>query len=193
MCYLSVPFIFLSSVYILLCHLTYEVVFIASILKDESLQKRGRLQKRQSFALVKGAALLLEDADAGGLKDGTSSHDVTSPVKKGTGASETQHRHLHAMLEQLRPEDTIKLAVELESVSPVRVRYLIVVSTLASKQESILLGMDFPSSDSTHCTIGLVLPVWSDTQVYLDGDGGFSVTSAEDTKNFKPVSMQTMW
>ncbi|MEQ2278458.1 hypothetical protein XENORESO_018873, partial [Xenotaenia resolanae] len=138
---------------------------------DESLQKRGRLQKRESFALVKGAALLLEDADAGGLKDGTSSHDVTSPVKKGTGASETQHRHLHAMLEQLRPEDTIKLAVELESVSPVRVRYLIVVSTLASKQESILLGMDFPSSDSTHCTIGLVLPVWSDTQVYLDGDG----------------------
>ncbi|XP_047209953.1 protein phosphatase Slingshot homolog 3 isoform X2 [Girardinichthys multiradiatus] len=97
------------------------------------------------------------------------------------------------MLEQLRPEDNIKLAVELESVSPVRVRYLIVVSTLASKQESILLGMDFPSSDSTHCTIGLVLPVWSDTQVYLDGDGGFSVTSAEDTKNFKPVSMQTMW
>ncbi|MEQ2211333.1 hypothetical protein XENOCAPTIV_024984, partial [Xenoophorus captivus] len=60
-------------------------------------------------------------------------------------------------------------AVELESVSLVRVRYLIVVSTLASKQESILLGMDFPSSDS-----------------------GFSVTSAEDTKNFKPVSMQTM-
>ncbi|KAM4732935.1 protein phosphatase Slingshot homolog 3 [Anableps anableps] len=160
---------------------------------DESLQRRGRLQKRESFALVKGAVLLLEDGDAGGLKDDTSSQDGTSPVKKGTGASETRHRHLHAMLERLRPEDTIKLAVELESVSPVRVRYLIVVSTLASKQESILLGMDFPSSDSTHCTIGLVLPVWSDTQVYLNGDGGFSVTSAEDTRNFKPVSMQTMW
>lgn len=24
---------------------------------------------------------------------------------------------------------------------------------------------------SDDCTIGLVLPVWSDTQVYLDGDG----------------------
>uniref|UniRef100_A0A3B3VU30 protein-serine/threonine phosphatase n=1 Tax=Poecilia latipinna TaxID=48699 RepID=A0A3B3VU30_9TELE len=160
---------------------------------DESFQRRGRLQKRESFALVKGAVLLLEDDDARGIKHDTSSQDVTSPVKKGSGASETQHRHLHAMLEQLRPEDTIKLAVELESVSTVRVRYLIVVSTLASKQESILLGMDFPSSESTHCTIGLVLPVWSDTQVYLDGDGGFSVTSAEDTRNFKPVSMQTMW
>uniref|UniRef100_A0A3B3VU23 protein-serine/threonine phosphatase n=1 Tax=Poecilia latipinna TaxID=48699 RepID=A0A3B3VU23_9TELE len=162
---------------------------------DESFQRRGRLQKRESFALVKGAVLLLEDDDARGIKHDTSSQDVTSPVKKGSGASETQHRHLHAMLEQLRPEDTIKLAVELESVSTVRVRYLIVVSTLASKQESILLGMDFPicfnpaKSKFRTCTVSL----WSDTQVYLDGDGGFSVTSAEDTRNFKPVSMQTMW
>lgn len=38
-------------------------------------------------------------------------------------------------------------AVQLESVSPVRVRYLIVVSTLGSKHESILLGMDFPNTD----------------------------------------------
>ncbi|XP_026185938.1 protein phosphatase Slingshot homolog 3 isoform X2 [Mastacembelus armatus] len=53
--------------------------------------------------------------------------------------------------------------------------------------------MDFPNSDSDHCTIGLVLPIWSDTQVYLDGDGGFSVTSAENSRIFKPVSMQTMW
>ncbi|XP_028271371.1 protein phosphatase Slingshot homolog 3 isoform X2 [Parambassis ranga] len=97
------------------------------------------------------------------------------------------------MVELLRPEDTIKLAVQLESVSPVRVRYLIVVSTLGNKQESILLGMDFPTSNSDQCTIGLVMPVWSDTQVYLDGDGGFSVTSAEESRIFKPVSLQTMW
>uniref|UniRef100_A0A672YNM1 protein-serine/threonine phosphatase n=1 Tax=Sphaeramia orbicularis TaxID=375764 RepID=A0A672YNM1_9TELE len=84
-------------------------------------------------------------------------------------------------------------AVQLESVNPVRVRYLIVVSTLGNKQESILLGMDFPNSDSDLCTIGLVMPIWSDTQVYLDGDGGFSVTTAEDKRIFKPVSMQTMW
>lgn len=104
-------------------------------------------------------------------------------------------------------------AVQLESVSTVRVRYLIIVSTLASKQESVLLGMDFPNLErcvcvcgptccnaalsqrklqieflfgewflitlllfalpvcSDLCTIGLVLPVWSDTQVFLDGDG----------------------
>ncbi|XP_076595297.1 protein phosphatase Slingshot homolog 3 [Chaetodon auriga] len=159
---------------------------------DESLQRRGRLQKRESFALVKGAVHLLEDSERADLGE-ESSPTPASPVKEGNGASDTRSRQLHAMVELLRPEDTIKLAVQLESVNPVRVRYLIVVSTLGSKEESILLGMDFPSSDSDQCTIGLVLPVWSDTQVYLDGDGGFSVTSAEEIRIFKPISMQTMW
>ncbi|XP_049441580.1 protein phosphatase Slingshot homolog 3 [Epinephelus fuscoguttatus] len=159
---------------------------------DESLQRRGRLQKRESFALVKGAVLLLEEGERPGLDEETSP-SPPSPVKEGGKAQDMRHRHIHAMIEQLRPEDTIKLAVQLESISSVRVRYLIVVSTLSNKQESILLGMDFPSSDSDHCTIGLVLPVWSDTQVYLDGDGGFSVTTAEETRIFKPISMQTMW
>ncbi|AWP12120.1 putative protein phosphatase Slingshot -like 3 [Scophthalmus maximus] len=146
----------------------------------------------ESFALVKGAVLLLEEGQGVGLHEQTSP-TATSPGKQVGRASDTQHRHIHAMLEQLRPEDNIQLAVQLESVNPTRVRYLIMVSTLGSKQESILLGMDFPNSDSDQCTIGLVLPVWSDTQVYLDGDGGFSVTSAEETRIFKPVSMQTMW
>ncbi|KAM7000811.1 protein phosphatase Slingshot homolog 3 [Tautogolabrus adspersus] len=159
---------------------------------DEGFQNRGRLQKRESFALVKGAVLQLEEGERGCLHEETSS-PPTSPGKEGDGASDKRHRQIHAMVEQLRPEDTIKLAVQLESTSSVRVRYLIVVSTLGNKQESILLGMDFPNSDSDQCTIGLVLPVWSDTQVYLDGDGGFSVTSAEESRIFKPVSMQTMW
>uniref|UniRef100_A0A8D3EFX3 Slingshot N-terminal domain-containing protein n=1 Tax=Scophthalmus maximus TaxID=52904 RepID=A0A8D3EFX3_SCOMX len=135
----------------------------------------------ESFALVKGAVLLLEEGQGVGLHEQTSP-TATSPGKQVGRASDTQHRHIHAMLEQLRPEDNIQLAVQLESVNPTRVRYLIMVSTLGSKQESILLGMDFPNSD--RCV---------DTQVYLDGDGGFSVTSAEETRIFKPVSMQTMW
>ncbi|KAK5864837.1 hypothetical protein PBY51_016046 [Eleginops maclovinus] len=159
---------------------------------NESLQRRGTLQKRESFALVKGAVLLLEEGERVGLHEETCP-SPPSPVKEGNGASDKQHRQLHAMVEQLRPEDTMKLAVQLESISSVRVRYLIVVCTLGNKQESILLGMDFPNSDSDQCTIGLVLPIWSDTQVYLDGDGGFSVTAAEETRIFKPVSMQTMW
>ncbi|XP_066467568.1 protein phosphatase Slingshot homolog 3 isoform X2 [Tiliqua scincoides] len=39
----------------------------------------------------------------------------------------------------------------------------------------------------------MVLPLWSDTQVFLDGDGGFSVTSGGQTRIFKPISVQTMW
>ncbi|XP_070993670.1 protein phosphatase Slingshot homolog 3-like [Oncorhynchus clarkii lewisi] len=159
---------------------------------DESIPRRGRLQKRESFALVKGAVLLLE-GEREEPHEETSPNHFPSPLKLGGGASDTQHRHLHAMVSLLRPEDTIKLAVRLESVSPVRVRYLIVVSTLGNKQESILLGMDFPDTDSDQCTIGMVVPIWSATQVYLDGDGGFSVTSAEETRIFKPVSIQTMW
>ncbi|XP_020308608.1 protein phosphatase Slingshot homolog 3 isoform X1 [Oncorhynchus kisutch] len=160
---------------------------------DESIPRRGRLQKRESFALVKGAVLLLEEGEGEGTHEETSPNHSPSPLKLGGGASDTQHRQLHAMVSLLRPEDTIKLAVRLESVSPVRVRYLIIVSTFSNKQESILLGMDFPDTDRCQCTIGLVVPVWSDTQVYLDGDGGFSVTSAEKTRIFKPVSIQTMW
>ncbi|XP_056294877.1 protein phosphatase Slingshot homolog 3 [Pseudoliparis swirei] len=165
---------------------------LPSISPDETLQKRGRLQKRESFALVKGAVLLLEEGERVSPDEGTCP-TPPSPVKEDGGAPDTRRRHLHAMVEQLRPEDTIKLAVQLESVSSVRVRYLIVISTLGNKQESILLGMDFPNPESDQCTIGLVLPVWSDTQVYLDGDGGFSVTTAEEIQIFKPVSMQTMW
>uniref|UniRef100_A0AAY5L023 protein-serine/threonine phosphatase n=1 Tax=Esox lucius TaxID=8010 RepID=A0AAY5L023_ESOLU len=147
----------------------------------------------ESFAVVKGAVLLLEEGEREGPAEETFPSHTPSPLKLGGGASETQHRHLQAMVSLLRPEDTIKLAVRLESVSSVRVRYLIVVSTLHNKQESLLLGMDFPEAESDQCTIGLVLPIWSATQVYLDGDGGFSVTTAEETRIFKPVSIQTMW
>ncbi|KAM4622206.1 protein phosphatase Slingshot homolog 3 [Polymixia lowei] len=171
--------------------LTLHRIPSSSTAPDESIPRRGRLQKRESFALVKGAVLLLEEGEREEEEETSPTHGEV--LKLGGGASDRSHRHLHAMISLLRPEDTIKLAVQLESVSPVRVRYLIVVCTLNNKQESILLGMDFPNTDSDQCTIGLVLPVWSDTQVFLDGDGGFSVTSAEETRIFKPVSIQTMW
>ncbi|XP_062406017.1 protein phosphatase Slingshot homolog 3 isoform X2 [Sardina pilchardus] len=157
---------------------------------DENIPRRGRLQKRESFALVKGAVLLLEEEQ--GEDESTSPPPQGSP-SSGSRDSNMQHRQLQAMVSLLRPEDTFKLAVQLESVSPVRVRYLIVVSTLSNKNETLLLGMDLPDMQSDQCTIGLVLPVWSDTQVFLDGDGGFSVTTAEVTRIFKPVSLQTMW
>ena len=76
------------------------------------------------------------------------------------------------MVELLRPQDDIRLAAQLEAARPPRLRYLLVVSTGEElSEEAILLGVDFPDSSSHSCTLGLVLPLWSDTQVYLDGDG----------------------
>lgn len=63
---------------------------------------------RESFALVKGAVLLVEEAERVGFREEIP-QTVTSPSKHGCRASDTQRRHLHAMVEHLRPEDTIKL------------------------------------------------------------------------------------
>ncbi|NXU50526.1 SSH1 phosphatase, partial [Turnix velox] len=48
-------------------------------------------------------------------------------------------------------------------------------------------------SSSKTCTIGMVLRLWSDTKIHLDGDGGFSVSTAGRMHIFKPVSVQAMW
>ncbi|KAK2100057.1 Protein phosphatase Slingshot 3 [Saguinus oedipus] len=113
---------------------------------------------------------------------------------------EEQRQHLHLMVQLLRAQDDIRLAAQLEAARPPRLRYLLVVSTREgeglSQNETVLLGVDFPDSrceqgeegrgrgegqgtmalplspaSSPSCTLGLVLPLWSDTQVYLDGDG----------------------
>ncbi|XP_075686489.1 protein phosphatase Slingshot homolog 1 isoform X2 [Rhinoderma darwinii] len=98
------------------------------------------------------------------------------------------------MINLLRCEDRIKLAVRLESWSG-RVRYMVVVYSNGRQdtEENILLGVDFTSKESKSCTIGMVLHLWSDTTMRLDGDGGFSVNTAGRTHVFKPVSVQAMW
>lgn len=77
---------------------------------------------------MKGAVLLLEDGKREGLQE------ETSPIKQGVDASSTRHRHLHAMFELLRPEDTIKL-----------VRPLIYTHVVGSDQ---LLSKNKPVGDS---------------------------------------------
>jgi protein phosphatase slingshot len=60
------------------------------------------------------------------------------------------------------------------------------------------------SSDSTHdldgddsvefeCKVGLVLPIYANSEITLDGDGGFKFVSHQTTHIFKPVSIQAMW
>uniref|UniRef100_A0AAQ5YMJ3 protein-serine/threonine phosphatase n=1 Tax=Amphiprion ocellaris TaxID=80972 RepID=A0AAQ5YMJ3_AMPOC len=103
-------------------------------------------------------------------------------------------QHLQTMFTLLRPEDNIKLAVRLESAHPQVTRYMVVVSTNGRQdtEESVVLGMDFSPVDSS-CSVGLVLPLWSDTLIHLDGDGGFSVSTDTRVHVFKPVSVQAMW
>ncbi|XP_050465654.1 protein phosphatase Slingshot isoform X4 [Cataglyphis hispanica] len=90
----------------------------------------------------------------------------------------------------LRPEETLKMAVKLESVHPGRTRYLVVVScTGRQDEESCLLGIDCHA----RATVGLVLRVLADTAITLDGDGGFKVSVCGRQHIFKPVSVQAMW
>lgn len=58
---------------------------------------------RESFALVKGAVHLLEDAEKSNLDEDLSSEEESEK------APDSQSRQLHAMVEHLRPEDTMKL------------------------------------------------------------------------------------
>uniref|UniRef100_A0A8C7S6A4 protein-serine/threonine phosphatase n=1 Tax=Oncorhynchus mykiss TaxID=8022 RepID=A0A8C7S6A4_ONCMY len=143
-----------------------------------------------SFLTVKGAAVF--------LPRGNGSSPSSAP---GTSQRQNKHtgdlqQHLQTMFTVLRPEDNIRLAVRLESAyaQPQCTRYMVVVSTNGRQdtEESVVLGMDFGSSDSS-CTMGLVLPLWSDTLIHLDGDGGFSVSTVNRVHVFKPVSVQAMW
>ncbi|XP_063125918.1 protein phosphatase Slingshot homolog 3 isoform X10 [Rattus norvegicus] len=153
--------------------------------QDRVIRRRGRLQRRQSFAVLRGAVL--------GLQDGGEGNDAAEadpePMEKPSGEEQpaedqtdngqgsqspwkqVQKRHLHLMVELLRPQDDIRLAAQLEAARPPRLRYLLVVSTGEglSEEETILLGVDFPDSR------------------------GFSVTSGGQSRIFKPVSIQTMW
>ncbi|XP_022050305.1 protein phosphatase Slingshot homolog 1 isoform X1 [Acanthochromis polyacanthus] len=139
----------------------------------------------ESFFMVKGAALFLQQ--------GGSAQEPKTPTHHKHAGDLPQH--LQVMFKVLRSEDRIKLAVRLESGWSDRVRYMVVIYTNGHQdtEENIVLGMDFTDKDSKSCSIGMVLPLWSDTNIHLDGDGGFSVNTAGRSHVFKPVSVQAMW
>ncbi|XP_037609601.1 protein phosphatase Slingshot homolog 1 isoform X2 [Sebastes umbrosus] len=139
----------------------------------------------ESFFMVKGAALFLQQ--------GGSAQGPKTPTHHKHAGDLPQH--LQVMFKILRSEDRIKLAVRLESGWSDRVRYMVVIYTNGHQdtEENIVVGMDFTDKDSKNCSIGMVLPLWSDTNIHLDGDGGFSVNTAGRSHVFKPVSVQAMW
>ncbi|XP_057677385.1 protein phosphatase Slingshot homolog 2-like [Corythoichthys intestinalis] len=142
----------------------------------------------ESFLTVKGAALFLPRGNGSSTSSSASRFSLRSKH-----AGDIQ-QHLQTMFTVLRPEDNIKLAVRLESAHAFLTRYMVVVSTNGRQdtEESVLLGVDFSPVDGS-CSLGLVLPLWSDTLIHLDGDGGFSVSTDCRVHVFKPVSVQAMW
>ncbi|XP_068422706.1 protein phosphatase Slingshot homolog 1 [Clinocottus analis] len=148
-------------------------------------ERRINQSLSESFFMVKGAALFLQQ---GSSHQGQKAH----PPHKHAG---DLPQHLQVMINILRSEDRIKLAVRLESAWTEHVRYMVVVYTSGRQdtEENILLGIDFTTKDCKSCSIGLALPLWSDTKIHLDGDGGFTVNTASRTHVFKPVSVQAMW
>ncbi|XP_062814498.1 protein phosphatase Slingshot homolog 1 [Anolis carolinensis] len=149
-------------------------------------ERRLNLSLSESFFMVKGAALFLQQGNSPqGPRTSTHLHKHAGDLPQ----------HLQVMINLLRCEDRIKLAVRLESAWTDRVRYMVVVDSSGRQdtEENILLGVDFSSKESNSCTIGMVLRLWSDTKIHLDGDGGFSVSTAGKMHIFKPVSVQAMW
>ncbi|KAK2161870.1 hypothetical protein LSH36_108g03049 [Paralvinella palmiformis] len=82
-------------------------------------------------------------------------------------------------------------AIKLESTLENLIRYMAVVSTTGvhDTEECAIIGVDIQQE----ATIGLVLPVWADMTIKLDGDGGFSITTDSRHHIFKPLSVQAMW
>ncbi|XP_077294421.1 protein phosphatase Slingshot isoform X2 [Arctopsyche grandis] len=134
----------------------------------------------ECYFASKGTAVVLAGGGGG-----------TGRTRRSASGSSDIQLHLQSMFNLLRPEETLKMAVKLESVHAQRTRYLVVVSQAGTTgaEEACLLGIDC----NLHTTVGLVLRVLAETAITLDGDGGFSVSVCGRQHIFKPVSVQAMW
>ncbi|CAH0604707.1 unnamed protein product [Chrysodeixis includens] len=145
---------------------------------EDDVGERISKSLNECYFANKGAAVVL-----GGTERGCT-NQWRSPARAHP-QPDIQH-HLQSMFYLLRPEETLKMAVKLESAHAGRTRYLVVV---CRSNEAALLGIDCIERTS----VGLVLRVLADTSIKLDGDGGFSVCVCNQQHIFKPVSVQAMW
>lgn len=144
--------------------------------QEDSSFNRSRASSFEGFFASKGAAYALPDGDF---------------ARRATKHGGEMQLHLQAMVNLLRDEDVLRLVVKLECQYPNRIRYLTIVSAFGPDEEeqSIVMGVDWTDK----ATIGLVVPLYRDTSITLDGDGGFKMMSAGKANIFKPISVQTMW
>ncbi|XP_076244488.1 protein phosphatase Slingshot isoform X2 [Calliopsis andreniformis] len=124
---------------------------------DDDETARSCKSLSECYFAGKGAALVLPP------------NERARPSKRVSAAGCDIQQHLQSMFYLLRPEETLKMAVKLESVHQGRTRYLVVVSCTGRQdaEESCLLGIDCHD----RATVGLVLRVLADTAITLDGDG----------------------
>ncbi|KAL3243774.1 hypothetical protein MRX96_019724 [Rhipicephalus microplus] len=142
--------------------------------EEEEIHRKTQRSISECYFAVKGTALVLPHDESMHVYRCSNNNVVAGDIRA----------HLQSMLYMLRREDTLKMAVKLESAHPAgRTRYLVVVSRTGSlgAEEACLLGIDCNS----RTTIGLVIPVWADARITLDGDGGFSVTSSSGPLHFQ--------
>ncbi|XP_030746870.1 protein phosphatase Slingshot isoform X2 [Sitophilus oryzae] len=170
-----------------------------SEVQDKLDPNRNPKSLSECYFAGKGTAVVLPDADPVSQPEGVENGETTveddsqNAPKGGSNAYQNSapiQRHLQCMFNLLRTEETLKMAVKLESVHPSRTRYLVVASRQGSAgEECCLLGIDC----NEQTTVGLVLRILANTSIRLDGDGGFSVSVCERHHIFKPVSVQAMW
>ncbi|TKR67987.1 hypothetical protein L596_024045 [Steinernema carpocapsae] len=139
---------------------------------------RSNRSLSEFYFTVKGAAVIL-------------SHSDQSLITHPSHGSEIEG-HLQSMLHLIRPQDTLTMAVRLQS-NDNHIRYLAVVTSALESlnRDVLLLGIDYSSSCET--SIGLVVPIWASTKIQVDGDGGITVDSESTLHLFKPISVQAMW
>ncbi|XP_057381526.1 uncharacterized protein LOC130704062 [Daphnia carinata] len=117
--------------------------------------------------------------------------DEASPG--GTCKKTDLQQHLQFMFALLPQDHVLKEVVRLESTHQGRVRYLAVVAYAGSQpddEEACVLGFDWIGEKTT---LGLVLCIYADAGLTLDGDGGFSLCSGGSQHVFKPVSVHVLW
>ncbi|RNA41618.1 phosphatase Slingshot 2 -like protein [Brachionus plicatilis] len=155
----------------------------------------------EKYFVVKDAALILprRSTKFSSSQNISTESDNSSPSSPATGDILI---HLQSMISLIRPCDTIILAVKLSSYVQEKNRYLVIVETSNKNgevnEERVIIGLDLIPQDSAEtksfsCSVGLVLPIYANCEISLDGDGGFKFKSHHTTHIFKPVSIQAMW
>lgn len=157
----------------------------------------------EKYFVVKDAALILprRSTKFNSSQNISTETDNSSPSSPTSGTGDILI-HLQSMISLIRPCDTIILAVKLSSYVQEKIRYLVIVETSNKNgeinEERVIIGLDLiplncGETKAFACSVGLVLPIYANCEISLDGDGGFKFKSHHTTHIFKPVSIQAMW